>query len=143
MAATAAKSAYDFSVTLAPAHGGATVSTRDVFGGKVALIVNTASKCGLTGQYAGLEMLHKKYKDRGLVVLGMPCNQFGGQEPGTDAEINEFVCSKYEATFPLTTKVDVNGDAAHPLWAWMKSEKKELFVEAVKWVRSGCGIGLR
>ena len=132
-AAGAHASAHDFSVTLAPAHGGATVPLKDLAGGKVALVVNVASQCGFTPQYKGLEALHQKYKDKGLLVLGFPSNEFGGQEPGTDAEINDFVCSRFKATFPLTTKVHVNGAAAHPLWAFMKKEKKELFVEAVKW----------
>ena len=131
--ATASKSALDFSVALAPAHGGKTLPTKELFAGKKAVLcVNVASACGLTPQYKGLEELHQKYKDRGLLVLGFPSNEFGGQEPGTDAEINTFVCSKFNATFPLTTKVHVNGAEAHPLWAFMKSEKKELFVEAVK-----------
>jgi glutathione peroxidase-family protein len=104
-AAAAATSAFDFSVTMAPAHGGATVSTKELLGGKVALLVNVASQCGLTPQYKGLEELHQKYKDRGLLVLGFPSNEFGGQEPGSDEQINEFVCSRFKATFPLTTKV--------------------------------------
>ena len=138
-AAGAPVTAHSFSVTLAPAHGGATVPTSELLGGKVALLVNVASACGLTPQYKGLEKLHQDFKGRGLVVLGFPSNEFGGQEPGTDAEINDFLCSRFQATFPLTTKVHVNGADAHPLWAWMKKEKKELFVEAVKW----CAIASR
>jgi glutathione peroxidase len=84
--------------------------------GKVLLMVNVASKCGLTPQYEGLEALHQKYKDQGLVVLGFPCNQFGGQEPGTDAEIAEFCAKDYGVKFPLFSKIDVNGPGAAPLY---------------------------
>lgn len=102
--------------------------------GKVLLIVNVASRCGFTGQYAGLEELYRKYKDRGLVVLGFPCNQFGGQEPGTEAEIQQFCTTQYNVTFPMFAKVKVNGDEAHPLFRYLKSAKKGLLgTEAVKW----------
>jgi len=102
--------------------------------GKVLLIVNTASKCGFTPQYAGLEALHKKYADRGLVVLGFPCNQFGGQEPGDAAEIANFCSLTYDVTFPIMAKVEVNGDGADPLWQWLKHEKKGILgSEAIKW----------
>ncbi|MEV0322926.1 glutathione peroxidase [Streptomyces sp. NPDC050658] len=84
--------------------------------GKAVLIVNVASKCGLTPQYTGLERLHAQYADRGFTVLGVPCNQFMGQEPGTSEEIAEFCSATYGVTFPLTEKVDVNGDARHPLY---------------------------
>src|SRR5262245_59382190 len=84
--------------------------------GKVLLIVNVASHCGFTPQYKELEAVYEKYKDKGLVVLGFPCNQFGGQEPGTDAEIKEFCSSKYNVTFPLFDKIDVNGPNRHPLY---------------------------
>ena len=84
--------------------------------GKVLLIVNVASKCGYTPQYTGLEGLNQKYKDKGLAVLGFPCNQFGGQEPGTNEEIKEFCSSKYNVTFPLFDKIDVNGPNRHPLY---------------------------
>ena len=84
--------------------------------GKVMLIVNVASKCGFTPQYTALEALYQKYKDQGLVVLGFPCNQFGGQEPGTDAEIKQFCSSKYDVTFPMFDKIEVNGAQRHPLY---------------------------
>jgi glutathione peroxidase len=85
--------------------------------GKVLLIVNVASECGYTGQYAGLEALYKKYKDQGLVIMGVPCNQFGGQEPGNESAILQFCQSNYGVTFPLTSKVDVKGAKQHPLFA--------------------------
>jgi glutathione peroxidase len=101
---------------------------------KVVLIVNTASRCGFTPQYAGLEALYRKYKDRGLVVLGFPCNQFGAQEPGDAAEIANFCSLTYDVDFPMMRKIDVNGPAAHPLYAWLKHEKKGLLgSEGVKW----------
>jgi glutathione peroxidase len=84
--------------------------------GKVTLVVNVASKCGLTPQYAGLERLYERHRESGLVVLGVPCNQFGGQEPGTAGEIAEFCASTYDVTFPLLEKVDVNGERRHPLY---------------------------
>jgi glutathione peroxidase len=102
--------------------------------GKVLLIVNTASQCGFTPQYAGLEALYRRFKDRGLVVLGFPCNQFGGQEPGDAAEIARFCSLTYDVTFPMFGKVDVNGPNAHPLFAWLKHEKRGLLgSEAIKW----------
>ena len=90
--------------------------------GKTILIVNVASKCGLTKQYEGLEALYKKYKDRGLVILGFPCNQFMGQESGTEAEIAEFCSVNYGVTFPLFSKIEVNGEGAHPLYQYLKKE---------------------
>ncbi len=102
--------------------------------GKVVLIVNTASKCGFTPQYAGLEALYRKYKDRGLVVLGFPCNQFGAQEPGDAAEIANFCSLTYDVDFPMMRKVDVNGPAAHPLYAYLRTSKRGLFgSEGIKW----------
>jgi glutathione peroxidase len=92
------------------------------YSGKVALIVNVASKCGLTPQYEGLEQLYRSYKERGLTVLGFPCNQFAGQEPGTEQEIQTFCSTKYDVSFPLFGKLDVNGAARHPLYAWLTSE---------------------
>ncbi|TDB75074.1 glutathione peroxidase [Micromonospora sp. KC723] len=89
----------------------------DAYRGRALLVVNVASRCGLTPQYAGLERLHREYADRGLVVLGVPCNQFAGQEPGTADEISEFCRITYGTTFPMTEKVDVNGPARHPLYA--------------------------
>jgi len=102
--------------------------------GKVLLVVNTASECGYTPQYEGLEALYRKYKDRGLVVLGFPCNQFGHQEPGTEAEIQQFCSTTYDVTFPLFAKIDVNGPAAHPLYELLKSSRPGLLgTEAIKW----------
>ena len=88
-----------------------------ITGGRPALVVNVASKCGLTPQYTGLENLHKEYADQGFTVVGVPCNQFGGQEPGTSEEIEEFCSTTYGVTFPMTEKVEVNGESRHPLYA--------------------------
>ncbi|MFZ5833606.1 MAG: glutathione peroxidase [Planctomycetota bacterium] len=102
--------------------------------GQVLLVVNTASQCGFTPQYAGLETLYEKYKDRGFTVLGFPCDQFGGQEPGDEAEIKQFCSLKYNVTFPMFAKVEVNGDGAHPLFKLLKSERPGLLgLEAIKW----------
>ncbi|MBR1678217.1 MAG: glutathione peroxidase [Bacteroidales bacterium] len=101
--------------------------------GKVLLIVNTASKCGFTPQYDGLEALYQKYKDRGLVVIGFPCDQFAHQEPGTDAEIAEFCRLNHGVTFPLMSKIDVNGENAHPVYQYLKSAAKGTFGSAIKW----------
>ena len=101
--------------------------------GKVLLIVNTASKCGFTPQYDGLEDLWKKYQDQGLVVIGFPCDQFAHQEPGSDAEIAEFCRLNHGVTFPLMSKIDVNGDNAHPIYQYLKGETKGLFGSAIKW----------
>jgi len=90
---------------------------RDAFAGKTVLVVNVASKCGLTPQYTGLEQLQERYADRGFTVLGVPCNQFGGQEPGTSEEIATFCSATYGVSFPMTEKVDVNGADRHPLYA--------------------------
>ena len=87
---------------------------------KVVLVVNTASQCGLTPQYEGLERLYSDYRDQGLVVLGVPCNQFAGQEPGTEAEIKDFCETKFNIDFPLTAKADVKGETAHPFYKWAK-----------------------
>ncbi len=103
------------------------------YAGKVVLVVNTASKCGFTPQYAGLEQLWTDLGDEGLVVLGFPCNQFGSQEPGEADEIEEFCQVNYGVTFPMFAKVDVNGDAAHPLFEWLKSEKTGLLGGRIKW----------
>jgi len=94
--------------------------------GQVLLIVNTASQCGFTPQYAGLEKLYDTYKDRGLVVLGFPCNQFGGQEPGSAAAIGAFCEKHYGVSFPMFAKIEVNGEGAHPLYRYLKKEKKGL-----------------
>ena len=102
--------------------------------GKVVLVVNVASKCGLTPQYTGLEALYKQYQDRGLVVLGFPCNQFAGQEPGSDAEIAEFCEVNYGVSFPIFSRIDVNGDDAHPLYVWLKEAAPGILgSEAIKW----------
>ena len=102
--------------------------------GKVLLIVNTASKCGFTPQYKGLEALWRKYGPQGLVVLGFPCDQFGHQEPGDAEEIRNFCTLTYDVTFPMFAKVEVNGPNAHPLWAWLKTQKGGLLgIDAIKW----------
>lgn len=102
--------------------------------GKVVLIVNVASKCGFTPQYEGLEKLYAKYQDRGLVVLGFPCNQFGGQAPGTSEEQVSFCTLTYGVKFPVLGKIDVNGDKAHPLYEWLKKEKPGLLgMKRIKW----------
>ncbi|PRY10895.1 glutathione peroxidase [Pontibacter ummariensis] len=103
------------------------------FKGKVVLVVNTASKCGLTPQYEGLEALYKKHKDEGLVILGFPCNQFGQQEPGDAREIEEGCLINYGVSFPMFEKVDVNGDSAHPVFKYLKSELGGLFGSRIKW----------
>jgi glutathione peroxidase len=112
---------------------GTPVSMRDYLG-SVLLVVNVASRCGYTPQYAGLEALHRKYKDRGFSVLGFPCNQFGGQEPGGPEEIATFCQRTYDVTFPMFAKVDVNGPQAHPLFTFLKaSQPGVLGTEAIKW----------
>lgn len=104
------------------------------FRGEALLIVNTASRCGYTGQYAGLEALHEKYADRPFQVLGFPCNQFGQQEPGRAAEIAAFCASTYGVKFPLFDKIEVNGPGRHPLYAWLTEQKKGfLGSRDIKW----------
>ena len=103
------------------------------FRGQVMLIVNTASKCGFTPQYAGLEALHRELHDRGLAVLAFPCDQFMHQEPGSDAEIQSFCSTKYDVTFPVLSKVEVNGPNTHPLWAFLKAQKSGLLGGGIKW----------
>ena len=103
------------------------------YAGDVVLVVNTASKCGFTPQYAGLEELYAAHRDEGFVVLGFPCNQFGGQEPGAEAEIEEFCQVNYGVTFPMFAKVDVNGSEEHPLFGWLKHEKSGLLGGRIKW----------
>ena len=106
----------------------------DVYSSKTLLIVNVASECGFTPQYVGLQALYDKFRDRGLVVLGFPCNQFGHQEPGCEAEIEQFCTRNYRVTFPLFGKIDVNGVNAHPLYKFLKSEKPGILgTEAIKW----------
>ncbi len=101
--------------------------------GKAVLVVNTASKCGFTPQYQGLEELQKAYADDGLVVLGFPCDQFGHQEPGDEAEIEQFCELNYGVTFPMFAKIEVNGDGAHPLYRWLKAEKGGTLGDRIKW----------
>jgi len=104
------------------------------FRDQVLLIVNTASACGFTPQFAGLEQLHQTYAERGLVVLGFPCNQFGGQDPGSDAEIASFCQRNYGVSFPMMSKVEVNGTDAHPLYRWLTAEAPGLLgSRAIKW----------
>lgn len=108
-------------------------SMRD-YAGRVLLIVNVASRCGFTPQYAGLEALYRKYGEKGFVVLGFPCNQFGAQEPGADSEIAQFCATSYDVTFPMFSKIDVNGEKAHPLYRWLKHAAPGLLgSEAIKW----------
>jgi glutathione peroxidase len=123
-------SAYDFTAETLGGQPAPLAGHR----GQVLLIVNTASKCGFTPQYAGLEALWRKYKDRGLVILGFPCNQFGAQEPGDAEEIAGFCSLTYDVSFPMMAKIDVNGPKAHPLYAWLKGEKKGILgTEGIKW----------
>ena len=101
--------------------------------GKTVLIVNTASKCGLTPQFEGLENLYQKYKDKGLVILGFPCNQFGNQEPGDEKSISEGCLLNYGVTFQMFSKIDVNDDNAHPIYKYLKKELGDLFGSKIKW----------
>jgi glutathione peroxidase len=103
------------------------------FAGKTILVVNTASKCGLTPQYAGLENLYQKYKDKGLVILGFPCNQFGKQEPGDEASIANTCLRNYGVSFPMFAKVDVNGSGTHPIFSHLKSKKGGFLGSSIKW----------
>jgi len=112
---------------------GATETLAD-YRGRALLIVNVASQCGFTPQYAGLESLYRDFKERGFAVLGFPCNQFGGQEPGSNEEIAAFCSTSYDVTFPMFAKVDVNGPAAHPLFRLLKTSRKGLLgTESIKW----------
>ncbi len=120
---------YDFSAKL---NSGEEKPLAD-YRGKVLLIVNTASKCGFTPQYKGLEELYKKYAAQGVEVLGFPCDQFGHQEPGSDDEIRGFCELNYGVTFPLFAKIEVNGEGAHPLYKYLKSEAGGLLGSAIKW----------
>src|SRR5690348_3046799 len=103
------------------------------YAGKVVLVVNTASKCGFTPQYEGLEELYETYADKGLVILGFPCDQFGHQEPGDEGEIQEFCKLNYGVTFPMMAKIEVNGDGAHPVYQWLKAEKGGTLGSKIKW----------
>jgi glutathione peroxidase len=123
-------SIYDFS---ARTLDGASVPL-EVYKGKTLLIVNVASKCGFTPQYGGLEALYRKFAPKGLVVLGFPSNQFGHQEPGDSTEIRNFCSTKFDVTFPLFAKIDVNGGAADPLYKFLKGEARGIFgTERIKW----------
>jgi glutathione peroxidase len=122
-------SIYDFSARAIDGHE---VSLAD-YRGRVLLVVNTASKCGFTPQYAGLEKLYRDYGPKGLTILGFPCDQFMHQEPGDEAEIQNFCTTKYDVTFPLFAKIDVNGAHTHPLWAFLKHEKGGLLGDGIKW----------
>lgn len=139
------KKIYDFTVK---DINGSDVSLKQ-YEGKVLLIVNVASKCGLTPQYEGLEALYQKYKDQGLVILGFPCNQFLGQEPGTNEEIIEFCSINYDVTFPLFDKIDVNGDNESPLYTFLKAkapfkgypEGSEAFAAQLDQIHKATGTG--
>lgn len=120
---------YEFEATLL---NGKKISMNS-FAGKTIIVVNTASKCGLTPQYEGLEKLYQKYKDQGLVVLGFPCNQFGQQEPGNSSEITEFCQVNYGVSFPIFEKTDVNGDSANPIFKYLKSELSGFLSSRIKW----------
>jgi glutathione peroxidase len=123
-------SIYDFTVNTLD---GAPQSLAE-FRGKPMLIVNTASKCGFTPQYTGLEALYKRHREDGLVVMGFPCDQFGHQEPGDAEEIRNFCSLEYDVSFPLYEKIEVNGAGAHPRWKWLKKEKPGLLgMEGIKW----------
>ena len=120
---------YDFTL---PLLDGTENSLAD-YEGQVVLVVNVASKCGLTPQYAGLEALYRQYKDRGFVVLGFPCNQFAGQEPGTSEEIAQFCSLTYDVSFPVFQRINVNGRWAHPLYAWLKESSPGILGGVIKW----------
>jgi glutathione peroxidase len=105
----------------------------ETYRGKILLIVNTASKCGFTPQYAGLEELNRRYMDKGLVILGFPCNQFGNQEPGTEQEIYDECLVNYGVSFQMFSKVDVNGNSAHPLFKYLKNKLPGLIGKKIKW----------
>jgi glutathione peroxidase len=126
----AMKTIYEFSCKMAE---GKKKSLKD-YAGKVLLIVNTASKCGFTPQFEGLEALHEKYAAKGLAILGFPCNQFGKQDPGSDAEILEFCQTNYDVKFPMFARIEVNGKNADPLYQFLKSEAPGLLgSQAIKW----------
>ncbi len=122
-------SVYDFSATLNNGKD----RKLSAYKGKVLLIVNTASKCGFTPQYKGLQELYAKYRDRGFELLAFPCDQFGHQEPGADDEIKSFCELNYGVEFPLFSKIEVNGEEAHPLYKFLKKEKSGLLGDSIKW----------
>jgi len=121
--------AFDFQATTLDGRE----ESLDRYRGDVLLVVNTASSCGFTPQYQGLEELHRTFGDQGLAVLGFPCDQFGGQEFDTEQEIATFCSRTYDVTFPMFAKVDVNGDDAHPLFCWLREQKSGLLGDSVKW----------
>ncbi|CCH77899.1 putative peroxidase [Nostocoides japonicum T1-X7] len=125
----AAPTLSDFSATTL----GGTEQPLSAYAGDVVLVVNTASKCGLTPQYEGLERLYEELKDQGLVVLGFPCNQFGAQEPGSADEIEEFCQVNYGVSFPMFAKIDVNGSDTHPLYRWLKKSRGGLLGGPIAW----------
>ena len=121
---------YECNVTTIDGQTG----TMETYRGQVLLIVNVASKCGFTSQYAGLEALYRRYRDKGFTILGFPCDQFGHQEPGSEAEIQSFCSLTYDVTFPLFAKIEVNGSGAHPLYQYLKKAQPGLLgSEAIKW----------
>jgi len=121
---------YECSVTTIDGQ----TETLETYRGQVLLIVNVASKCGFTSQYTGLEVLYKRYRQKGFAVLGFPCDQFGHQEPGSEAEIQSFCSLTYDVTFPLFAKIEVNGSGTHPLYTLLKKAQPGLFgSEAIKW----------
>jgi len=121
---------YDISVTTIAGQ----TETMESYRGRILLIVNVASKCGFTSQYAGLEVLYRRYRDKGFTILGFPCDQFAHQEPGSEAEIQSFCSLTYDVTFPLFAKIEVNGSGAHPLFAYLKKAQTGLLgSEAIKW----------
>jgi len=124
------ESLYEFEVATIDGHK----QRLDVYRGRVLLVVNVASRCGFTPQYAGLEDLYRRRRDRGFTVLGFPCDQFGQQEPGNEAEIKEFCRLTYDVTFPLFAKIEVNGATAHPLYEFLKSARRGfLGTKGIKW----------
>ena len=121
---------YDFTAE----HMDGTSQAFSEYEGKVLLIVNTASKCGFTPQFEGLEALYQQYKDQGLIVIGFPCNQFGSQEKGSEAEIAQFCDSRFAVKFPMMSKIEVNGAQAHPLYRWLTAEAPGVLgTKAIKW----------
>jgi glutathione peroxidase len=123
-------SIYDFEATTIDGQP----QKMDTYRGKTLLIVNVASECGFTPQYTGLQELHDRFKDKGFAVLGFPCDQFGHQEPGNEEQIRNFCSTNYSITFPMFSKVVVNGDDAHPLYKYLRSERKGLLgTESIKW----------
>lgn len=123
-------SIYDFEVTTIEGQP----QRLELYRGQVLLIVNVASQCGFTGQYAGLEQLYRRHHAQGFSVLGFPCDQFGHQEPGNEAEIAQFCSLKYDVTFPMFVKIDVNGSTSHPLYRFLRSARRGLLgTQAIKW----------